>query len=282
MGKAAGRGKSRKQRRKSLTKKDRQASHFQTARIGGYEESQIICYLWDVVRDVEEAEAGRSSGTDMEKLKELKRQMRRRIRVEMRRYFARRNRIIMKNVVSLAAMLFGIVWLFGFLIGVDRVSGNSMYPNLQDGDWIVYSRVHVGEKLQRDEVVVFEKNGESLVKRITGLPGDTVEISASGSQVVVNGVPVRENYVTLSNPVSRDEEEGTENRGGATTKVMDRQYLVLGDNRSISVDSRDRTIGTVPEENVLGNVVFIIRRDGRKYEMSGDTKEYWRKNYEPF
>ena len=139
-----------------------------------------------------------------------------------------------------------------FLIGVDRVSGNSMYPYLNHGDWILYSRL--GTERKRNDVVVFEKNGESLVKRVAGLPGDRVEINPSGSRVTVNGEQAAGQYVTLSD-TEREEEEQT----GAPQTVMDGQYLVLGDNRAVSVDSRDSRIGTVPEEDVLGKVILIIR-----------------------
>ena len=76
-------------------------------------------------------------------------------------------------------------WLLFGLIGIDRVSGTSMYPYLNDGDWIVYNR-QAGE-LSREDVIVFQKNEEVLVKRVAGLPGDCVEMNEAGSQIVVNG-----------------------------------------------------------------------------------------------
>ena len=174
----------------------------------------------------------------------------------MRRYFARRRR---RNVSMFAAALLTascVIGIFGFLIGIDRVSGNSMYPYLNHGDWIVYYRLS-GE-IRRDEVIAFEKDGESVVKRVAGLPGDEVEISASGGRVVVNGVQVRETYVTL--PDTSKEASGDE-MGGPLT-VMDGQYFMLGDNRGVSIDSRDRTMGTVPAEDVLGRVVLVVRAGG--------------------
>ena len=157
----------------------------------------------------------------------------------------------MAAVILAAALCVG--GLFVFLIGIDRVFGMSMYPYLNDGDWIVYSRI--GKEMRRDEVVVFEKDGESMVKRIAGLPGDTVEINASGSCVIVNGVQVREDYVTLTD----EDKEKAEDEMGMPLTVMNGQYLVLGDNRTVSIDSRDSNIGTVPEEAVLGRVIWIVR-----------------------
>lgn len=156
--------------------------------------------------------------------------------------------------MTVGAALLCVTGVFGCLIGVDRVSGNSMYPYLNNGDWIVYSRI--GSRYVRDEVVVFEKDGENLVKRVAGLPGDRVEISTSGGRVVINGVQIREDYVTLADT------DGEKDDMGPPLTVMDGQYLVLGDNRSVSIDSRDSGMGTVPAEHIMGRVVLVVRARG--------------------
>jgi len=258
------RGKSRRQKRKGQGKRDRKISHFRTVCFGGFDEAQIICCLWDIVKALEtgrevekEPDTGRATDTGQsrdakrEQTSGLEKQLRRQIRVEMRRYFVRKKRRNVRLLLGTALCVLCAVGLFGFLIGIDRVSGNSMYPYLNHGDWIVYSRT--GGSFQRDEVVVFEKNGENLVKRIAGLPGDTVEISPSGGRVVVNGIQIRENYVTLTDQTEK------EDRMGAPQTVLDGQYLVLGDNRSVSIDSRDSGMGTVPAASILGRVVLIVR-----------------------
>ena len=247
------RGRSRRQEPKGKTKKEKKISHFRTVRFGGFDENQIICYLWDIVKSLEAAQ-------DADSLARLGKQLRSQIRVEIRRYFVRRRRRNVRAALDVASVIVCIAVVFGCLIGVDRVSGNSMYPYLNHGDWIVYSRI--GEKYQRNEVIVFEKNGESMVKRIAGLPGDRVELNSSGSHVVVNGQEIQEDYVTLSDAAAGDKNEKAEEPPGMTQIVMNGQYLVLGDNRSISIDSRDSSIGTVPSEEILGRVILIIRGNG--------------------
>ena len=262
------RGRSRRQEPKGKTKKERKVSHFRTVRFGGFDENQIICYLWDIVKSVEAAQdAGNSheagTGQDAAPLTRLGKQMRSQIRVEIRRYFVRRRRRNVRMALGVVAVIVCIAVVFGCLIGVDRVSGNSMYPYLNHGDWIVYSRI--GEKYQRNEVIVFEKNGESMVKRIAGLPGDRVEVNSSGSRVVVNGQEIQEDYVTLSDANAGDKKANTEKveeQPGMTQTVMNGQYLVLGDNRSVSIDSRDSSIGTVPSGEIQGRVILIIRGNG--------------------
>ena len=257
---AGNRGIAQKRGQAGRRKTDRQAAHFQTVRLGGFEETQIICYLWDAVKSMETVEAADTESARRERLSSLKNQIHRQIRVEMRRYFLRKKRRCVITVCKAVVML-GLVWcLFHFLIGIDRVSGESMYPYLNHGDWIVYSQA--GRAFQRDEVVVFARKGENYVKRIAGLPGDTVEISASGSRVVVNGVQMRESYVTLTNPVSSASGSGEGDPMGDPLTIMDGQYLVLGDNRSVSIDSRSQDMGTVPEDEILGRVVLVVRMRG--------------------
>ena len=245
----------------SRKKTARRAAHFQTVRRGGFEETQIICYLWDVVKSMEAAETAGAESASLARLSSLKKQLHRQIRVEMRRYFLRKKRRCMICACNAAGAVLFVICLLGFVIGIDRVSGESMYPYLNHGDWIVYSRL--GREFQRDEVVVFARKGENYVKRIAGLPGDTVEISGSGSRVVVNGVQMRESYVTLTSPVTEDDGSGEGDPMGDALTIMDRQYLVLGDNRSVSIDSRNRDMGTVPEEEILGRVVLVVRMRGK-------------------
>ena len=259
------RDKSRRQKPKGKRQKEGKASHFRTVRFGGFDETQTVCYLWETVKSIEAVErdlsktGGEYLGAEnfgakgLKDLGALKRRMHSRIRVEMRRYFLRKKRRDMKMIAGIVFLVSSAIIVFGLLAGIDRVSGNSMYPYLNNGDWILYSRLP-GE-IKRHEVVVFEKNGESFVKRIAGLPGDTVAVTESGSRVVVNGVQVREPYVTLSDQKEEEVQDGM----GTPLTLMDGQYLVLGDNRAVSIDSRDSNIGTVGREGVLGRVVLIVR-----------------------
>lgn len=242
------RGTSRRYKGKSSGITYRKCSHFRRTRFGGFEEEQVICYLWDIVKALET-----EPDTAAEQNADLKKQMRQRIRVEMRRYFASHKRRNVKILAGALSILLCVACLFGFVIGIDRVAGTSMYPYLNDNDWIVYSRI-AGE-IRRNDVVVFEKNGETMIKRVVGLPGEQVEINREGNQVVVNGEQIREEYVTITEPVAG----ASQDMASPTQVIMNGQYLVLGDNRVESVDSRDRNIGTVPSEDVLGKVIWVIR-----------------------
>ena len=97
-----------------------------------------------------------------------------------------------------------------------------------------------------------------MVKRGAGLPGDTVKISDSGDEVFVNGAGTMGYGITEHDSPGTREEADPDGPGERLT-VLDGQYMVLGDNRSVSIDSRDSRVGTVPQKNILGRVILIIR-----------------------
>ncbi len=146
-----------------------------------------------------------------------------------------------------------------------QVQGPSMQPTLTEGAYVlvnklVYMRIHpkqlagflpfvdVEEEQtlfafhppRRGEVIIFRYPRDitrDFVKRVVGLPGDTVELK--GGQLFVNNVAVEEPYITRP-----------DTRSVAPTVVPEDSYYVLGDNRRVSNDSRDW--GPVPTDNIVG------------------------------
>lgn len=147
------------------------------------------------------------------------------------------------------------------LIAVDQlgvafsvVNGTSMEPTLQDGDRLLINKFYfMVNTPHRKDVVTFEdpqQEGRYLVKRVVGVPGDTVEIRES--ELYVNGKKVTEQYIDT------DIEDG--NYG--PVKVKPGTVFVMGDNRHkyASRDSRYESVGLVPFELLEGKVEFIIWR----------------------
>lgn len=141
------------------------------------------------------------------------------------------------------------------------VNGASMSPTLNggdgdipdDGDKLILNRI---ADIDRGDIIVFtydwgsaESNPHALVKRVIGLPGDTVEIC--GGVLYLNGEPQREDYIA---------EEMNSLYDGFSVTVPDGYYFVMGDNRNNSSDSRD--IGCVPQKKVIGKCFLIVRTDG--------------------
>jgi len=126
-----------------------------------------------------------------------------------------------------------------------RVDGFSMVPTLQNGEYVLVNRLAYRNSLpERGDIIVFESPQVSdldLIKRVIGLPGDTVRIS--GGQVWVNDQVLDEPYIAAA-PVYNN-----------TWNVPEGNLFVLGDNRNDSSDSH--AWGFLPIENVIGKAILI-------------------------
>lgn len=177
-------------------------------------------------------------------------QLKEQLRLERERLSRRQTRRRIRLVLLPLLLAGGLFLLFRLAVGFDVVSGNSMYPSLQDGDVVLYSRL-AGAPGHGD-IIVFTQDGRDTVKRVAALPGDTVEIDPSSGQVAVNGTPLEEPYVTV----------GGGTGPGRPQTVLDSYVYVLGDNRKVSLDSRDSSIGTIQMDHILGRVIAVFRAVG--------------------
>lgn len=126
-----------------------------------------------------------------------------------------------------------------------RVDGFSMLPTLHDGEFVLVNRLaYRFDSPQRGDIVVFHyppDPRQDLIKRVIGLPGDTV--SVQGGIVLVNNEPLSEPYIAQS-PLY-----------AGTWVVPEGHLFVLGDNRNDSSDSH--SWGMLPFENIVGKAVLI-------------------------
>jgi len=125
-----------------------------------------------------------------------------------------------------------------------RVDGFSMRPTLQDGEYVLVNRLAFKTSIpDRGDIIVFESplNKQDLIKRVIGLPGETVKIF--NEQVIVDGHVLSEPYIAAA-PVYNGE-----------WKVPENNLFVLGDNRNDSSDSH--AWGLLPVENVIGKAILI-------------------------
>ena len=123
---------------------------------------------------------------------------------------------------------------------------SSMEPNFQDGDCLMVNKVsYRSSGPQRGEVIIFDPPFSSeypYIKRVIGLPGETVEIK--DGKVSINGTPLEEDEYIMAPP----------NYTMPATEVPEDEYLVLGDNRNNSNDSHNSW--TVPRDNIIGRAWF--------------------------
>src|SRR5271168_2991634 len=147
---------------------------------------------------------------------------------ELARTGARMRTWLRDLLISVVVSFFIITFLYQPV----KVEGTSMAPQLHDQDRLFINKFAYNfEKIERDDVVVFyypRDTQKSYIKRVIGLPGDTVRIV--DGQVYVNGTAVEEPYVPARYRDVRSMDE---------FKVPAFEYFVMGDHRSISSDSRD-------------------------------------------
>lgn len=145
--------------------------------------------------------------------------------------------VVVAAVAVLAATLF---------FPVVQVSGESMEPTLNDGDVIVLLK---SADLHTGDLCSFNWQNKLLIKRVIAGPGDVVDIDEDGV-VSVNGTALDEPYV--------DELARGECDLSFPYQVPENRYFVLGDHRSVSVDSRKSAIGCVGADQVVGKVVLRV------------------------
>lgn len=151
------------------------------------------------------------------------------------------------NVVLVIAFAWFLV--YGFCTQVP-VSGNSMQPVLNADDVVLVNRLayDVGEP-ERFDIVVFEREDRKKnVKRVIGLPGETVQIK--GGFIFIDGelLSAREGLEQVS----------LAGRADTPIQLEEDEYFLLGDNRDSSEDSRFSNIGNVKREQIQGKVWFRI------------------------
>lgn len=150
-------------------------------------------------------------------------------------------------IISVAVVMF-VFWFVGQPL---EIEGDSMYPAYEDGEQIIAAKISV--KLngpQRGDVVIFrhpERNLAYAIKRVIGIPGDTFEIKEGG--VYINGTKLEEPYTT-------DITEGKSYFAeGQTYDVPADKYILMGDNRDESLDSR--IWGYIDIESIVG-IPFVV------------------------
>lgn len=140
-----------------------------------------------------------------------------------------------------------------FVFNLSTVEGQSMEPTLVQDEWLLVNKIGylIGEPERYDVVILKDPSEqidrkEYLVKRIIGLPGDTVEIRAGG--LYVNGVQTVESYTDVE---IEDTDYGPE-------KIAEGFYFVMGDNRRAGASKDSRSFKPVPRSLIKGKAQFVL------------------------
>ena len=134
-----------------------------------------------------------------------------------------------------------------FLLYKVYIPSESMVPTLNEDDQLFVTRIYNYDKIERGDILVFysEENDDTFIKRVIGLPGDTVKIV--DGVVFVNDKELKEDYVK-----NNDTDENSE------FKVPKGKYFFLGDNRAISNDSRRWKDPFVDEDDIQAKAVLKV------------------------
>jgi signal peptidase I len=154
---------------------------------------------------------------------------------------------ILREVVITVIIAAAVFALLRLTVQSYTVVMSSMEPNFRQGDCIMVSKVsYRSSGPQRGDVIVFDPPFDSqfpFIKRVIGLPGETVEIK--DGKVSINGTPLEEDEYIEAQP----------NYAMSATQVPQNGYFVLGDNRNNSTDSSQGW--TVPRNNIVGKAWFV-------------------------
>lgn len=148
---------------------------------------------------------------------------------------------IIKSLIPYIIIIVVVVFIRSFIITPVKVNGNSMYPTLEGNEIMLLNKLG---KIDRFDIVVLKLDGENnnLIKRIIGLPGETVEIK--NNKIYINDKVLDDPYgygITYNiDPVTLGDDE----------------YYILGDNRIVSLDSR--VFGKIKRSEIKGTTNFVM------------------------
>ena len=166
---------------------------------------------------------------------------RKRLRYRSRYRRTLKSTIAILVVVAAAAVLVATLWM-----PVLRIYGSSMVPTLKDGQLVVCVKT---TDFRPGDIAAFYHGNKLLIKRYIAGPSEWVNIDEDGN-VYINGTELDEPYLA--------EKAFGETNITLPYQVPDKRYFLMGDNRDVSIDSRNTAVGCVAADQIVGKVVFRI------------------------
>lgn len=164
---------------------------------------------------------------------------------------------VLREILNTSLYLLGVLCLVYLVIHFvgqrTQVQGHSMEPTLSTEDNLIVDKLSYRfHDPERFDIIVFpflEEEETFYIKRIIGLPGETVQIDEEGN-IYVDGEVLEEYYgkEVIANP----------GRAYEPVELGEEEYFVLGDNRNNSLDGRDPSVGNIKRENIIGRAWLRI------------------------
>lgn len=150
-----------------------------------------------------------------------------------------------------------VIFIRTFIVTPVRVNGTSMYPTLKNGEIMLLNKItYRFNNIKRFDIVVINTQDDKIIKRVIGLPGETLKFE--NNVLYINGQEVKETFL-------KEETEDFDIRNLSYDKIPSDCYFVMGDNRDNSKDSR--MIGCVKKKQITGKanlVIFPLKDKGRR------------------
>ena len=166
--------------------------------------------------------------------------------VKRDRYLHRFRSTVRSTFLSLVVVAAVAILVAVLLLPILRIYGKSMAGTLDSGDVVLSLK---STHLKTGDVVAFYYNNNILVKRVIANPGSWVDIDNDGN-VYVDNAKIDEPYL--------EEKAYGETNIELPYQVPEGKIFVMGDNRSVSIDSRNTSIGCIAEEQIVGKIVYRI------------------------
>lgn len=170
------------------------------------------------------------------------------LKEELRRIrYIEKYRSTIRSTVSILITVAALAILIAnFLVPAFQIYGNSMTPTLTEGEIVLALK---GDDYEIGQLIAFYYNNKILVKRVIAGPGDWVDIDEDGNTYVNNQL--------LDEPYVSEKSLGDCNIE-LPYQVPENRIFVMGDHRSVSVDSRNSSIGCISQEQIAGKLVFRV------------------------
>jgi len=153
-----------------------------------------------------------------------------------------------KELIPYIVIILVVILIRTFIATPVIVAGDSMVPTLEDNQILLLNKINYNfNEIERYDIVVIKVGKSEIIKRIIGLPGETVEYR--NNTLYIDGHEINNQY-------NYDTDDFTLKSICNCDKIPKDKYLVLGDNRTVSSDSR--IMGLIDQENILGNVNISI------------------------